>query len=222
MASQFSPLPFGCIPGVTGAASSLKQDARRAALAWRDALPVEVREDAAKRLVRQTVLAIPPRSLVSGYRAIGSEIDPEPLLRGLRLVGATLCLPVLLDRTTMVFRLWEHTGELIPVGFGTLGPGPDCPEVFPDLVLAPLAAFSGQGQRIGYGKGHYDRALDVMASRGHRPALLGLAHDGQEVPPFPAEEHDVPLDGVLTPSGLRVFATRGGRLDRFLAANGQP
>jgi 5-formyltetrahydrofolate cyclo-ligase len=155
--------------------------------------------------------------VVSGYHAIGSEIDPLPLLSALAHAGARLALPVLLDRETMVFRLWDRAKPLVPVGFGTLGPDASHPEVVPQLVLAPLAAFSATGQRIGYGKGHYDRYLSNMQAAGHFPAFLGLAFDEQEVPPFAAEPHDIALDGVLTPSGLRVFEHGRAALAPFLA-----
>ncbi len=157
--------------------------------------------------------------VVSGYHAIGSEIDPLPLLLALAHTGARLALPVLLDRETMVFRAWDSSKPLVPVGFGTMGPAADQPEVLPDLVLAPLAAFSSTGQRIGYGKGHYDRYLSNMQAAGHFPAFLGLAFDEQEVPPFAAEPHDIALDGVLTPSGLRVFEHGQARLSSLLQPN---
>jgi 5-formyltetrahydrofolate cyclo-ligase len=89
-----------------------------------------------------------------------------------------------------------------------------------------MSAFSATGQRIGYGKGHYDRALSKMRAAGHDPAYVGLAFDGQEVPPFEAEPHDIALDAVLTPSGLRVFDHGAQRLAPFLrqesAANERP
>lgn len=140
-----------------------------------------------------------------------------PLMQALVDQGARLALPVLLNRQTMVFRRWERSQELVPVGFGTMGPDADQPEVLPDLVLAPLAAFSATGQRIGYGKGHYDRALSKMHAAGHMPALVGLAFDEQECPSFAVEDHDIPLDGVLTPSGLRIFEHGHEALEPFLS-----
>ena len=159
--------------------------------------------------------------LVSGYQAIGSELDPSALLDSSAAQGARLALPVLLDNQTLVFRLWNRKAPLVPVGFGTQGPDAGQPEVLPDLIFAPLAAFSSTGQRIGYGKGHYDRALAKMHAQGHRPAYVGLAFDEQEVPPFEAEAHDIPLDAVLTPTDLCVFASGERRLAPFLAG-GQP
>jgi 5-formyltetrahydrofolate cyclo-ligase len=154
---------------------------------------------------------------VSAYHAINSELDPAPLLESLAEQGARLALPVLLDRDTMVFRQWDGMKPMTPAGFGTLGPDADHPEVQPDLILAPLAAFSATGQRIGYGKGHYDRALSKMHAQGHFPAYVGLAFDQQEVPPFETEPHDIALHGVLTPSGLRIFDHGHEALAPFLA-----
>ncbi|MFK7791244.1 MAG: 5-formyltetrahydrofolate cyclo-ligase [Devosiaceae bacterium] len=180
------------------------------------------REAVVMRKPLPTTVLIASERIVSAYHAIGSEIDPAPLMDALAKHGAQLALPVLLDRQTMVFRAWDQSRPLVPVGFGTLGPDADQPEVLPDLIFAPLAAFSATGQRIGYGKGHYDRCLAKMHGLGHHPAYLGLAFDEQEVPPFEAELHDISLDGVLTPSGLRIFEHGHARLDPFLRASEQP
>lgn len=174
-----------------------KSTLRRVALQKRDALTC-------REALPTNALCVHAHT-ISGYHAIGSELDPAPLIDVLAEQGVKLALPVLLDKETMVFRRWYRSRSLVPVGFGTMGPDADQPEVLPDLILAPLAAFSSTGQRIGYGKGHYDRALAKMHAAGQTPALVGLAFDEQEVPRFPVEPHDVPLDAVLTPTGLRVF-----------------
>ena len=198
-----------------------KPHLRHAALARRDALDEALRQEGAQALAAQFADRL-QAPIISGYHAIGSELDPAPLMKALGSRGVSLALPVLLDATTMVFRSWDTSRPLVPVGFGTSGPDADQPQVIPDLILAPLAAFSSTGQRIGYGKGHYDRALARMHAAGHRPALLGLAFDDQEVPLFAVEPHDIALDGVLTPSGLRIFADGGTRLAPFLRASEQP
>jgi 5-formyltetrahydrofolate cyclo-ligase len=186
----------------------LKSALRRNALAKRDGL--------SERSAPAVLVLSGPGKFVSAYHAIGSELDPAPLTQALAAQGACLALPVLLDSKTMVFRLWDRSRPLVPVGFGTLGPDADQPEVLPDLILAPLVAFSATGQRIGYGKGHYDRALAAMHAKGHHPAYVGLAFDEQEVAIFGSDPHDIALDGVLTPSGLRVFAQGHAALAPFL------
>jgi 5-formyltetrahydrofolate cyclo-ligase len=197
-----------------------KPHLRHAALARRDALDEALRQEGAHALAAQFADRL-QAPIISGYHAIGSELDPAPLMQALGSRGVALALPVLLDANTMVFRAWDTARPLVSAGFGTLGPDEGQREVLPDLVLAPLAGFSASGQRIGYGKGHYDRALAKMHAKGHRPALLGLAFDDQEVPPFAVEPHDIALDGVLTPSGLRIFADGDTRLAPFLRASEQ-
>jgi 5-formyltetrahydrofolate cyclo-ligase len=76
----------------------------------------------------------------------------------------------------------------------------------PTLMLVPLAAFDRRGHRIGYGAGHYDRAIARLHAKGLKPALIGIAFDCQEVGTVPNEPHDVRLDAILTESGLRTFA----------------
>ena len=192
-----------------------KADLRKRALDLREGLDVSSRVGAAKAVAEQAVFDVRGR-VVSAYHAIGHELDPARLIDTLTDQGALLALPVLLDNETMVFRQWDRSKDLLPVGFGTLGPNADQPEVLPELIFAPLAAFSSAGQRIGYGKGHYDRALAKMFALGHRPAYVGLAFDEQEVPPFDAEPHDITLDGVLAPGGLRMFEHGHERMAPFL------
>ena len=76
----------------------------------------------------------------------------------------------------------------------------------PSLMLVPLAAFDGRGHRIGYGAGHYDRAIARLVALGRPPRLIGIAFDCQEVPLVPDEPHDVVIAEILTESGLRRFA----------------
>lgn len=77
-----------------------------------------------------------------------------------------------------------------------------------DLVLTPLIGFGAQGQRLGMGKGYYDRAFAFlnkgMRSKGNgekqsaKPYLLGLAYAFQFVDQLPADLWDVALNGVAT------------------------
>jgi 5-formyltetrahydrofolate cyclo-ligase len=78
--------------------------------------------------------------------------------------------------------------------------------VDPEILLMPLSAFDASGNRIGYGAGHYDRAIARLHDKGMQPRLIGVAFDCQEVEAVPAEAHDVPLDAVVTESGYRTFS----------------
>ncbi len=199
-----------------------KSQLRSDALKRRDALPQDARDSAAGQIAETVASWRLDGVQVSGYQAIRSELDPSRLLDAAARAGAQLALPVLLDEVTMVFRHWDRDRQLVSVGFGTTGPDMNQPVVQPDLIFMPLAAFTADGQRIGYGKGHFDRALGTMHTACHHPALVGLGFDEQEVSPFEAEDHDVPLDAVLTPSGLRIFSQGRARLAPFLRASERP
>ncbi len=150
-----------------------------------------------------------PGSVVSGFWPIRSEADIRPLLFAMRERGARLCLPVVLDRETIVFRDLVRGAQMVDTGFGTAGPGEEAEILDPALMLVPLSAFDSNGNRIGYGAGHYDRAIARLRSMGRAPELVGVAFSCQEVDAVPAEPHDVPLGAILTETGLRRFDRHG-------------
>ena len=145
---------------------------------------------------------------VAVYLPIGSEIDPRPLMGKLEAAGAKLALPCVQDDGTMVYRAYRRGDMLEKRPFGLLEPNPEVPEVQPTLVITPLLGFDRSGNRLGYGKGHYDRALTRLRDQG-RVFVCGLAFFGQEVEAVPAESHDVPLDWVMTERGsIPLFMMR--------------
>ncbi len=77
------------------------------------------------------------------------------------------------------------------------------------LVLAPGLAVDAQGTRLGQGGGCYDRALPRR--RAGIPVLV-LLHPGEAGgpadPPLPRDEHDQPVDGVLTAEGRTWLGPR--------------
>lgn len=185
----------------------LKADLRGERLAARDAIPAELRLEFSLRMAELAGdhLSIETGTIVSGFFPIRSEADIRPLMARLKSRGARLCLPVVMDKETIVFRELVAGAELVNTGFGTRGPGPDAAVLDPDLLLVPLSAFDAHGNRIGYGAGHYDRAIARLREKGRHPRLIGIAFDCQEVAEVPYEAHDVRLEAVLTESGLRTF-----------------
>ena len=139
--------------------------------------------------------------MVAAYWPIGSEMDPFPLIRKLKNFGdADICLPRVEDDGRMTFRAWAPGNALEDAVFDLRQPPSDTEVVSPTLILAPLLAFDRKGNRLGYGKGHYDRALAKLRAEG-RVFVCGLAFQGQEVDELPAEPHDIPLDWVMTERG---------------------
>ncbi len=188
------------------AAKETKDRLRAQALARRDALDAGFRARVSAGLGEAAgALAVAPGSIVSGFWPIRSEIDLRPLMAALAEGGARLVLPAILDRTTIVFREYGPGMPLVDMGFGTKGPGVEAAILDPDLMLVPLAAFDAAGNRIGYGAGHYDRAIARLHAKGRLPRLIGVAFDCQQVDTVPAEAHDAPLGEILSESGLRRF-----------------
>ncbi len=138
--------------------------------------------------------------VVAGYVAINEEIDPLPLIEKLARAGAELCLPRMEEDETLSWRLWSPGEPLERRSFGLSEPGADAPKVTPTLILTPLLAFDANGNRLGYGRGHYDRALSALRKEG-RAFACALAYMAQQVDTVPSEAHDQPLDWAVTPQG---------------------
>ncbi|CAO4166832.1 5-formyltetrahydrofolate cyclo-ligase [Methylorubrum populi] len=180
---------------------SLKAKLRAEALGRRDALPPEARADGALRAA-EAILAIPELGeapLVGVFWPIRSEIDPRPLMERLFARGQRVALPKV-TKQGLVFREWRAGEELVKGGFGLSEPRDDLPPVDPTALIVPLAAFDRAGQRIGYGAGYYDQAIERLSKNG--PVLtIGIAFSVQEIDHVPAEPHDRPLDHLVTETG---------------------
>jgi 5-formyltetrahydrofolate cyclo-ligase len=136
--------------------------------------------------------------VVAVYRAVGSELDPEPLASALLARDVRLCLPVVIDRSApMIFRRWSPGDPLEIDAAGCPAPLPLAEVVQPELILTPLLAFDDWGGRLGQGGGHYDRTFAALP----QAIRIGLAYSGQRVERLPVEPHDIALHGVLTEVG---------------------
>jgi len=184
-----------------------KASVRSAMLARRDALAPDRRIEMCLAMAEAAeALEFDPGTVIAGYLPIRSEPDLRPLLARLRERGARLCLPVVLDRQTIVFRDFVRGADLTNTGFGTSGPGPEAEVLDPAILMMPLSAFDAAGNRLGYGAGHYDRAIARLRGKGQSPLLIGTAFSLQETDTLPVEEHDEPLDMILTERGLRSLS----------------
>jgi len=164
----------------------------------RDALDRGWRRQAS-RAIAERALALPElrdATPVGSYWPIRSEVDPTPLMEALLGRGQEIALSQI-RHPHLSWRLWRPGDVLVKGGFGVREPGPDAPECFPKALLVPLAAFDRSGGRLGYGKGHFDRAIAAL-SKMHPVLTVGLAFSAQEIERVPAEDHDRPLDVIVT------------------------
>jgi 5-formyltetrahydrofolate cyclo-ligase len=162
--------------------------------------------DTRKRLEAQLAEVLDPLlfacTAVAAYFPMKDEVNCLPALDRARAMGKTAALPFFAGRDS---RMTFRDGDAVDPGpWGILQPTPDAPLLSPDLLLIPLIAMDARGNRIGMGKGHYDRALPGLRAAGAR--LVGVGWSFQMVDEdIPADPWDVPLDGFASPDGLTEF-----------------
>jgi 5-formyltetrahydrofolate cyclo-ligase len=76
-------------------------------------------------------------------------------------------------------------------------------------LLVPVTAFDRSGNRLGKGKGVYDRLVAAMRAHGCDPMLVGIAFSVQEVAAIPVEPHDVRLSWIVTETFTLRFPASG-------------
>jgi 5-formyltetrahydrofolate cyclo-ligase len=136
-----------------------------------------------------------------------SEISPIPLMRKLSDAGAQLALPVIVGRgKPLIMRAWKFGDPFKAGQWGIREPVPEAPEVFPDILIVPLAAFDRHGQRIGFGAGYYDMTIAALRAK-KKVTAIGIAFAAQEIERVPATERDARLDFMLTEREVIEFGS---------------
>tara|TARA_B100000579_G_scaffold278907_1_gene230721 strand:- start:54 stop:536 length:483 start_codon:yes stop_codon:yes gene_type:complete len=130
------------------------------------------------------------------------EPDTRAIIEHCWNSGKIVAVPLVLPNTFDLFHSEiKSFDSLIPGIYGNLEPSPEIrikmtPEMF-DLVIVPGVAFDKKGGRLGLGKGYYDRFLEVT-----RAFRLALAFDCQIIETVPSELHDIPMNAILSESGI--------------------
>lgn len=112
----------------------------------------------------------------------------------------TIVLPVVVGEELL---LRSYDPSKLASGYqGILEPTPDAEEIQPsavELAIVPGVAFDRLGNRLGHGKGFYDRLLPRMGC-----PKIGVAYDGQMYDCLETDEWDQKMDFVITPSNLYI------------------
>ena len=144
------------------------------------------------------------------FVSLPSEPDTRPILEETLRSGKTLLVPKCVGKTMVPVPVTDLSA-LKPGAYGIPEPvslpSAPCPE--PDLVLVPCVAASKTGARLGHGAGYYDAYLAACPA----PKVC-LCFDALLLPDLPAEPHDVPMDAVVTASGVFACANGGIALTR--------
>ena len=195
-----------------------KAELRRAVIARRDALDLDVR--AAKsaatcarlvELLDRSDAAAP--HTVAVYAAMGSEVDPAAFAaaaakRGWRVAypcmfsaidaaacGQRMCMRAVAADDASAAPFIAHPTRVFAAVDIDNDRFPIVPAEALDMAIVPLVAFDRAGARLGYGGGCYDRYLPTLS-----PAcqIIGIAFDEQRVDRVPTDAHDLPLPHIIS------------------------
>ena len=144
-------------------------------------------------------------SVIGLYYPVNSEMNTFSLIDYLNYQDKITCLPTVINKNKpLIFKPWKRGNKIFIGDYGI--PVPDTNQIVtPDLIICPLLAYDSKGMRLGYGGGFYDRTIRYLR-RNKQTRYIGLAFSKQKsYHDLPSEVHDVPLDAVLTETGIKNF-----------------
>lgn len=186
-----------------------KQELRKQLLNARmavDLIQMEKKQDLL--LIQFQQLDIPFMQTIHAYAPIveRNEPDPDPLVRWLQFKnpGLQVVVPKMIDEQRLVHvHVSDETDWMVNAwGIPEPADGPliDPPDL--DLIFVPLLGFDRLGNRIGYGKGFYDRFLKDCRTDALK---IGLSFLPPMEESFSVDPWDFPLDYCITPEEIYAF-----------------
>jgi len=140
--------------------------------------------------------------IIAGYYPSNNEVDILVFLENATKKKFKVALPVIKSLNRMSFEPWAFKEPLYVNSFGILEPKKSKKTVIPDLILVPLVAFDSDLNRIGYGKGYYDRSLQKINKIKKNIISVGIAYSFQKCQKIPTNKHDYKLDYIFTERGI--------------------
>ena len=140
--------------------------------------------------------------IIAGYYPSNYEVDILNFLEEASKKKFRIALPVIKSSNIMSFKSWVYKEPLYVNKFGILEPKNLKKEITPDLIMVPLVAFDNKLNRIGYGKGYYDRSLQKISKTKKKTISLGIAYSFQKCVSIPVNKYDFKLDYIFTERGI--------------------
>ena len=135
------------------------------------------------------------------YYPSNFELNVLKLLEFNSISVNEILLPVTNKNNFMNFFPWKKNDILFVNKFGILEPAKTKIKI-PDVMLVPILAFDKKKNRLGYGKGFYDRYLNKHSSRFKKILKVGVAFSFQRHHKLPKNQNDVKLDFIITDKGI--------------------
>ena len=138
---------------------------------------------------------------IAGYYPSNFEVNILDFLSQANKKNFKVGLPVIKKDYKIDFKYWIPNEPLYVNKYGILEPKKQNITFKPDIILVPLIAFDRNLNRIGYGKGYYDRALKQISDK-KKILTIGIAFSFQEASIIPTNQYDYNLDCILTNRNL--------------------
>ena len=136
--------------------------------------------------------------VIAVYKAVGGELPCDALAAYMRSSGKITLYPRVNGDDMVFIEVSDPGKELVKGSFGI--PEPDdkkgAYEGVPDIVIMPGIAFDPEGNRLGQGRGYYDRWIASIPDD-RRPLLIGVCMEYQMMGQIPVNSSDIPSDMIL-------------------------
>tara|TARA_B100000674_G_scaffold153887_1_gene122743 strand:+ start:1272 stop:1823 length:552 start_codon:yes stop_codon:yes gene_type:complete len=135
------------------------------------------------------------------YYPINYELNILPAIVRFQIKKIKICLPVIEKNNNMSFKEWKSEEPLHVNRIGILEPNYKNKRMYPQMILVPLVAYDKYKNRLGYGKGYYDRFFNKFCAK-KNILSVGIAFSFQQTNKIPKEKHDKRLDYILTEKSI--------------------
>ena len=133
------------------------------------------------------------------FVGVGSEPDTRDILEDAIRQGKCVSVPLCLDESTMeAVRITDYDRDLETGAYGLLEPKKELPRVDRSEIrfaVIPCVSCDRAGNRLGHGKGYYDRYLE---DSGFQKVMLCFEKVLSEEGEIPVGPYDLPVKTVIT------------------------
>lgn len=139
------------------------------------------------------------------YMDFGNEVITRDLIRYMFKENKHVIIPYTdtVETKLIPTEIFDLEKDLIKCSFGYYEPKKENVKLVDtkefDLIVVPGVAFDKNLNRMGYGKGYYDKILD---SRRKDCKAIAVAFDFQVFESIPCEEHDIKMDMIITEKNI--------------------
>ncbi len=138
---------------------------------------------------------------ISLYYPISYEVNVLNIINIQFFKNFNFLLPVIKKKHSMYFCKWRKNDILRLNSLGI--PEPIKSKIIiPDIMLVPMLAFDKNKNRLGYGKGFYDRYLNNLKRKKKKSLVIGIAFYFQKYNKLPTNKNDFKLDYIITEKGV--------------------